>query len=220
LKIRVAVDSGEKRAFATAVDWPGWARSAKTREEALELLVEYGTRYKKSVGRASAALTLPTSSADLEVVATVTGDKNADFGVPHATMKTDLEPISEKQLDEQVKFLRACWKAFADAAAAAHGKTLAAGPRGGGRTLAKIVEHVHGADREAYIPTLGGKAPAKTAGRDEVETAFVEALHAKLRGELPERGPRGGERWSARYAIRRSAWHALDHAWEIEDRSS
>jgi len=52
-----------------------------------------------------------------------------------------------------------------------------------------------------------------------VESAFIEALHAKVRGELPAKGPRGGDRWPARYAIRRSAWHALDHAWEIEDRS-
>jgi hypothetical protein len=25
--------------------------------------------------------------------------------------------------------------------------------------------------------------------------------------------------WPPRYAARRIAWHALDHAWEIEDRS-
>jgi hypothetical protein len=25
--------------------------------------------------------------------------------------------------------------------------------------------------------------------------------------------------WPVRYAARRTAWHALDHAWEIEDRS-
>jgi hypothetical protein len=37
------------------------------------------------------------------------------------------------------------------------------------------------------------------------------------------RGPSDGEpiskRWTARFAARRIAWHALDHAWEIEDRS-
>ena len=54
----------------------------------------------------------------------------------------------------------------------------------------------------------------------DVHEAFVEALAAKVRGELPERGPRGGERWPAAFAIRRTAWHALDHAWEIEDRSA
>ena len=220
MKIRLAIDSGEKRAFATAVDWPGWARSGKTRDEALTRLIEYGARYKKSLGRAASTLTLPQSVDDLEVVATVSGDKNADIGVPHATVTPDLAPISEAQLDDQVKLLVAAWKAFADVDAAARRKSLAAGPRGGGRSLSKIVEHVHEADRLAYIVSLGAKAPPSAASRDEVEAAFIEALHAKLRGELPEKGPRGGERWSARYAIRRSAWHALDHAWEIEDRSS
>ena len=37
-------------------------------------------------------------------------------------------------------------------------------------------------------------------------------------GEMPERGPRGGVLWKPRYFVRRAAWHALDHAWEIEDR--
>jgi hypothetical protein len=31
--------------------------------------------------------------------------------------------------------------------------------------------------------------------------------------------PLAGRRWPARYAAHRIAWHALDHAWEIEDRS-
>ena len=25
--------------------------------------------------------------------------------------------------------------------------------------------------------------------------------------------------WTARYAVRRMAWHVLDHVWEIEDKS-
>jgi hypothetical protein len=32
-------------------------------------------------------------------------------------------------------------------------------------------------------------------------------------GPLKERG------WTPRYAARRIAWHVLDHAWEIEDKS-
>jgi hypothetical protein len=31
--------------------------------------------------------------------------------------------------------------------------------------------------------------------------------------------PIAGKKWPPRYAARRIAWHALDHAWEIEDRS-
>jgi hypothetical protein len=48
--------------------------------------------------------------------------------------------------------------------------------------------------------------------------AILNALEVALKGELPEQGPRGGIRWPPRYFIRRSAWHVLDHAWEIEDR--
>lgn len=44
---------------------------------------------------------------------------------------------------------------------------------------------------------------------DEQRVAVVAALRA---------GCPGG-RWPARYAVRRFAWHVLDHAWEIEDRS-
>jgi hypothetical protein len=36
----------------------------------------------------------------------------------------------------------------------------------------------------------------------------------------PVADPRQTKRpWSPRFFVRRSAWHALDHAWEIEDRS-
>jgi hypothetical protein len=31
--------------------------------------------------------------------------------------------------------------------------------------------------------------------------------------------PVNGRKWTPRYAARRIAWHALDHAWEIEDRT-
>jgi hypothetical protein len=220
LKIRVVVESGDKRVFASALDWPGWSRGAKSREEAVATLIEYGPRYKKSVGSPAAKLTLPKSVDDVEIVESVHGDRNIDYGVPHSVMKPDHEPLSDKDLEAQIKLLKAAWHAFDAAATKAKGKTLASGPRGGGRSVAKVVEHFYGADREAYIPALGAKAPPASADRSAVETAFIEALHAKVRGELPDKGPRGGDRWPARYAIRRSAWHALDHAWEIEDRSS
>jgi hypothetical protein len=125
--------------------------------------------------------------------------------------------MNPADLEEQITRLRAAWSTFSSAADDARDRTLRTGPRGGGRTLAKIREHVAEAD-VAYIAALGAKPPRGVEDWEVVTNAFVEALHAKLRGELPEVGPRGGERWPARYAIRRSAWHALDHAWEIEDR--
>jgi hypothetical protein len=52
-----------------------------------------------------------------------------------------------------------------------------------------------------------------------VRRAVLDALAAAPRSGRVPQGPRGGKRWTVRYFIRRSAWHALDHAWEIEDRA-
>jgi len=52
----------------------------------------------------------------------------------------------------------------------------------------------------------------------QTRQALLDALAAAARGEVPARGPRGGKYWTARYFVRRVAWHVLDHAWEIEDR--
>ena len=204
--IDVRIETGKSRVFAIAIDWPGWARSAKTEAEAIETFLEYGDRYKRATGARVAV-------NDANVVERAKGDSGTDFGVP-GFPKADAEPIDARELTRQIKLLHACWKAFDDAARAAKGTTLATGPRGGGRALAKIVEHQRESE-VAYLGQLGGDRTAK-----DPRAAFVEALDLRRRGELPDTGPRGGRRWTPREAIRRSAWHALDHAWEIEDRAS
>jgi hypothetical protein len=115
--------------------------------------------------------------------------------------------------------LRASWRAFDGAVVAAEGHSLRpAGPRGGGRALTKIVEHVTGAE-EGYLGALGWR-PGREGHAAELRDAVLEGLAASARGEIPERGPRGGVRWKPRFFVRRAAWHTLDHAWEIEDRVS
>ena len=58
------------------------------------------------------------------------------------------------------------------------------------------------------------KAPGDRAGVDDVRERLVELLTASPGTAPPPTG------WPAPYALRRIAWHALDHAWEIEDRSA
>ena len=93
------------------------------------------------------------------------------------------------------------------------------GARGGGRELDKIVQHVLDAEggylrRLEYKRDKAAETDAKLSRK-----AMLEGLGMAVRGEVPETGPRGGKRWSARYFVRREAWHVLDHAWEIEDRT-
>jgi hypothetical protein len=87
---------------------------------------------------------------------------------------------------------------------------LRKGPRGGGRDRDRIVEHVLGAE-QAYASALAVKLRVPSA-----EKAAVEAFRAAIVGGLRA----GGAKWPSRYALRRIAWHAIDHAWEIEDRST
>jgi hypothetical protein len=52
-----------------------------------------------------------------------------------------------------------------------------------------------------------------------VRTLELDLLAVRARGGDPPENPRRrSPYWSPRYFVRRSAWHALDHAWEIEDR--
>jgi hypothetical protein len=213
MTIEVFVETGRSKVFASAVAWPGWARSAKDVDGAIAALVEYGPRYKAAVKK---RIALPKSASDVTIVQRVKGDSNTDFGVP-GSPGTDHEIVDARELRRLASILEASWSAFDAAAAAAKGTTLAKGPRGGGRTVAQIVDHQREAER-AYLAKLGGSGP-KTAGAAELRAAFLDALEARNGGDLPEVGPRGGARWTAAEAVRRSAWHALDHAWEIEDRS-
>jgi hypothetical protein len=81
-----------------------------------------------------------------------------------------------------------------------------------------MTDHVREAD-EGYTAALGGKSRPAGAEWSVVQQNFVAAVKARNAGELPDVGPRGGTRWPPLFAMRRSAWHALDHAWELEDRA-
>lgn len=150
------------------------------------------------------------------------GDATTDFGAPGAVPAYDARPIDAAECERLQALLKGCWHAFDAAVEIGTGKELRKGPRGGGRELEGIVEHVVGADA-SYLARIGRKykVSADEGAAEEVgaiRQAIVDGLAAGARGELPERGPRGGVRWSPRYFVRRVAWHVLDHAWEIEDR--
>ena len=41
----MTVEVADKKAFASALDWPGWSRSGKTEEAALAALDDHASRY-------------------------------------------------------------------------------------------------------------------------------------------------------------------------------
>jgi hypothetical protein len=221
-KIQIYLEVGKKRTFAGAIDWPGWCRSGRDESSALQALCDYARRYARTIQTAQLGFDAPLDPSGLRVVERLEGDATTDFGTPGTPPSADAAPLQESDLQRFQRLLEAGWKALDAASEAAAGKELRKGPRGGGRELTRILEHVLNAEA-AYLNRLGWKYKVETeddpqAGLRQVRKAFPQALAAGARGELPSQGPRGGKMWTPRYYVRRSAWHILDHAWEIEDR--
>src|SRR5574341_1036477 len=222
-QIPVYLEIGKKRTFAGALDWPGWCRSGPDEESALQALLDYGLRYARVLRSKEFGFQTPAKVSLFVVLERIKGDATTDFGAPGHAPEVDSEPVSDAELARLQAILKASWRAFDRAVKAAKGKELRKGPRGGGRELEGVVRHVLGGDG-GYLSSLGWKvAQDERADMNEelkrTRTAMLEGLKAAAHGEIPERGPRGGLRWTPRYFVRRSAWHVLDHAWEIEDRS-
>jgi hypothetical protein len=217
----VYLEIGQTRTFAVALDWPGWCRSGRDEASALQALCDYGSRYAGALQTTQLTFHAPSEAFAFVVVERLKGNTTTDFGAPDVTPTYDALPVQDTELQRLLTILKACWQALDAAAESAQGKTLRTGPRGGGRTLDGILQHVCGSEI-GYLSSLGGKAPpteARQPFRDEIRQAILETLVASAHGEIAEFGPRGGKRWSPRYFTRRLAWHVLDHAWEIEDRS-
>lgn len=207
-EVKVSIEAAEKKAFATAIDWPGWSRSGKTDELALETLASYAERYARIAKLAGEPFPAP-GEFDLDVVERGKGGGGTEFGVPSNVTKQDRRPTTPAAAERLARLVEAAWRTFEGVSAAAP-QQLRKGPRGGGRDTSKMVGHVVEAD-EAYAREMGIKLKAPI---EEVRAAMLEALRQPSDGS-----PLADRRWTARYAAHRIAWHALDHAWEIEDRS-
>ncbi|HEV7808978.1 MAG TPA: hypothetical protein VGO64_00150 [Candidatus Limnocylindrales bacterium] len=215
--IEVTIEATPKRTFASAANWPGWSRSGKTEELALEALAASAARYADVASAAGVDFPASVTLADLHLVGRNDGGAGTEFGVPSHPSDRDRRSLDAAGAARLVAIVRASWELF-DRTAAAAPRELRKGPRGGGRDTWKIVDHVLDADR-AYANELGIKVNQPSADDrraiEALRTAVLEVLGSARDGE-----PIAGRRWPARYAAHRIAWHALDHAWEIEDRSS
>jgi hypothetical protein len=119
----------------------------------------------------------------------------------------DAEAISTRDLKRQVTVLGDCW-AYFDGVVERAPATLAKGPRGGGRDRDHVVAHVREAERH-YCSALGARLPPRTPWADQRAVVVASLLAGSP-----------GAKWPSRYSLRRLAWHVLDHAWEIEDKSA
>lgn len=215
LHASVVLEVGTRRVFASAIDWPGWCRSGKDKAAALSALSAYAPRYRPVAIEAGVAFGPPGDIAP-ELVEELTGDATTDFGAPGAIATADRRPLPRKAMADMLALVRAAWTVF-DGVVARAPEHLRKGPRGGGRDRDQVADHVLAAE-VGYLRKLGVKRGAPSLQDPEaIEEVRREVLAAMARGAsgegLVERG------WPVRYAARRIAWHVLDHAWEIEDKS-
>ena len=205
--VDLLLEEGTSRVFVRALQWPGWCRTAKTPDLAIDGLLEHAPRY--ALVAAKAGLTFPKAPR-LEIVERVPGDSTTDFGAPSAHASADGESLQGKELYRWIALLEASWTLL-DETAASSAEELQKGPRGGGRNRTKMLQHVLDAER-AYAPKIG----ARTKPADGSDTSAVAANRTAIVSAL--KNSRGDAKWPLRYWFHRAIWHVLDHAWEMQDK--
>jgi len=218
MSVRTVVERGPKgrKAVAFAVDWPGWSRGAKTPELALEALEAYRERYRPIAVKAGLGGEFDEQGR-LETIEDKVGPGSTDFwGISYAPSSVETEPMTADDLERKTKLLKACW-AYFDKVAASVSAEMRKGPRGGGRDRDRIIRHLIRTESEEFAKRVGLRIPEEGAltpeGLKSHRTNYVKAMQAYNAGE--------GKRmrsWNLPFLIRHSAYHVMDHAWEMEDK--
>ena len=125
--------------------------------------------------------------------------------------------MSEAELERKITILRACWTFF-DGVAARVSEEMRKGPRDGGRDRHRIVRHTIRTESEDFAKQVGIRIPEEGAlspdGLKQHRTTYIAAMRDYNAGKI-EKPMRS---WTLPFLIRHSAFHTLDHAWEMEDK--
>ncbi|HUY78781.1 MAG TPA: hypothetical protein VMV29_18560 [Ktedonobacterales bacterium] len=215
-ELRVTLEIGPKgkKVAAVAPDWPGLERGAKTEEAAIERLQSYLPRYAQ-MAKLAGMDTEFAAITTVNVIERYPGTGSTDFwGISYAFSGADRQDMSREELERELTLMQACWEFF-DNVRVRVSAQMQKGPRGGGRDRDHIVRHTIGVEQDwaekVGVPTPQG-ALLIDAGLQERRDAYrnaIRAFHAE--GKM-------ARTWPLRYLIRHTAYHTLDHTWEMEDK--
>lgn len=216
MRVTVEVGPKGKKVVAIAPDWPGLERNGKTEGDAIATLETYLPRYAKVAGRAGMGEAFRAQTT-LTVVERYDGVGSTDFwGVSFASSHLDRQPIPDDVWEQRLLLLRACWDEF-DAIAARVSPELRKGPRGGGRDRDQIIHHVFGNERAQLGKKIGVRTPEGVMltpeGLRQHRDDYIDALR-----DYHRQGKMAGRTWTLNFLLRHTAYHVLDHAWEMEDK--
>jgi hypothetical protein len=215
--IRVMLELGKnrKKFVASAFDWPGWDRGAKTETDALAVLESYRSRYAPVAERAGLASAF-AAGGELSVVERVEGTGMTDFYTLSMKPATaELEPMSPAECDRKLALLRACWAYFDDMGSRVSAE-LRKGPRGGGRERDAIKGHVNRVEMGDFAWKVGLVVDPDAWEDPDAVAAHRDAFSAAIRDYNARGAP--ARTWTVQFVLRHAAYHILDHAWEMEDR--
>jgi hypothetical protein len=215
--VRFNIELGPKgkKSVAYAIDWPGWSRGAKTADQAIGVLEAYRRRYRPIAQIAGFGAEFDDAGPLIEADR-YTGTGSTDFwGISFAASPEEREGMSEQQLERRLALLQAAW-AFFDQAAKRVSPELKKGPRGGGRDRDQIINHTLGWERTGLAVKVGIEYPEGVLLDPDVLRQYREDYIEALR-EHHAKGQKA-RMWELSYLIRHSAFHMLDHAWEMEDK--
>jgi hypothetical protein len=218
MAVRTVIERGpkDKRSVAFSLDWPGWSRGAKSADLAIETLESYRARYRP-VARLARMAREFDAAGPLKIVEDKVGTGSTDFwGISFAPSSTEQGPMSKAELDRGITLLRACW-AFFDDVAARVSPEMRKGPRGGGRDRDRIIRHTIRTESEGFAKQVGLRIPDEAALSPEGLRVHRETYVAAMREYNAGEGKRMRS-WTLPFLIRHSAFHTLDHAWEMEDK--
>lgn len=215
--VRMMIELGPKakKSVAYAIDWPGWSRGAKTPDKAIDVLEAYRERYRPIAALAGLSAEFDAAGA-LTEADRYTGTGSTDFwGISFAASPEEQEGLSEEQLERRLALLQAAW-AFFDQTAARVSPTLKKGPRGGGRDRDQIIHHTLGWERSGLAVNVGIEYPEGVL----LDPDVLRQYRNEYVGAIRDHHAKGqkARKWELSYLIRHSAFHMLDHAWEMEDK--
>ena len=219
MAVRSVIQRGPKgKKFAAfAIDWPGWSRGAKAPDAAVELLDAYRERYRP-IARLAGLEPEFDRAGDLEIVEDHVGVGSTDFwGISFAPSSFEQTPMLEDELERKLALLEASWQFFDDAAARVS-LELEKGPRGGGRNRDEIVRHVVGNEQQDLARKVGVLTPPDDLLTPQGIRSHRDNFVAAMRDYNAEGKMARGRNWTIGLLLRHTAYHALDHAWEMEDK--
>jgi hypothetical protein len=218
-RIRVTLEVGPKgkKVVAVAPDWPGLERGAKTEEDAIEQLRSYVQRYSHVAKLAKMDAEF-NSLKNIKVVEQYAGTGSTDFwGISFAFSSIDRQSMPDDELERELTLMRACWTFF-DKVRRRVSSEMRKGLRGGGRDRDQIVRHIL-VNEQNWAKMIGVLTPDDALLTDKGlkahRNAYCQAIQdyhsqGKLAGKMAK--------WPLRYLIRHTAFHTMDHAWEMEDK--